>query len=41
MEENLFVDAPKPRDGRLRVPDAPGFGLTINRDLLKDTLVEG
>ena len=40
MEENLFVDAPKPRDGRLQVPDAPGFGLTVNRDLLKDSLVE-
>ena len=39
MEENLFVGAPKPVDGRLRVPDRPGFGLTINRDLLKDTAV--
>ena len=41
MEENLFVDAPKPRDGRLRIPDAPGFGLTVNRDLLKETMVAG
>ena len=39
MEENLFVGAPKPIDGRLQVPDGPGFGLTINRDLLKDTRV--
>ena len=39
MEENLFVGAPKPVDGRLRVPDRPGFGLTINHDLLKDTAV--
>ena len=40
MEENLFVDAPKPRDGVLRVPDGPGFGLTINHDLLNDTVVK-
>ena len=39
LEENLFVGAPKPIDGRLRVPGGPGFGLTINRDLLKDTRV--
>ena len=40
MEENLFIGAPKPRDGTLRVPDAPGFGLTVNRDMLKDSEVK-
>ena len=39
LEENLFVDAPRPRAGRLEIPDAPGFGLTINRDLLRDSRV--
>lgn len=40
MEENLFVGAPKPAHGTLRVPDAPGFGLTVNRDLLKDSRID-
>jgi L-rhamnonate dehydratase len=39
LEENLFVGAPKPADGRLQVPAAPGFGLEVNRDLLKDSRV--
>ena len=39
LEENLFVGAPTPKDGLLKVPEGPGFGLTFNRDLLKDTVV--
>lgn len=29
----LFRNEPLPRDGRLTVPDAPGFGVELNRDL--------
>ena len=40
MEENLFVDAPKPTQGKMNVPNAPGFGLKVNRDLLKDSRID-
>jgi L-rhamnonate dehydratase len=30
----LLLDEPVPVDGRLRVPDRPGFGVELNRDLL-------
>ncbi|MFQ6016631.1 MAG: mandelate racemase/muconate lactonizing enzyme family protein [Kiloniellaceae bacterium] len=40
MEENLFIGAPKPENGILRIPDAPGFGLEVDRDVLKDSRVE-
>lgn len=40
MEENLFVNAPKPAQGRLQVPDAPGFGIEVNRELMKDSRIE-
>ena len=33
MDETLSVDAPMPLDERLRLLEAPGFGLTVNRDL--------
>lgn len=39
MEENLFIDAPRPENGILRIPDSPGFGLEVNRDVLKDSRV--
>lgn len=39
MEALLFPDAPKPENGMIRIPDAPGFGLTVNRDALKDSEV--
>jgi L-rhamnonate dehydratase len=29
----LLLDEPVPRQGRLRVPDTPGFGVEINREL--------
>ena len=37
--ETPSVDAPVPHDERLHLPDAPGFGLTVNRDLLNDRMV--
>jgi L-alanine-DL-glutamate epimerase-like enolase superfamily enzyme len=40
MEENLFIDAPQPRNGIIEIPRAPGFGLEVNRDVLKETRVE-
>jgi L-rhamnonate dehydratase len=39
LEQAIFIDAPEPIDGRVHVPERPGFGVTLNRDVLKDTLV--
>ena len=39
VEEALFVDPPQPVDGRLAVPTAPGFGVTLDRDRLKETRI--
>jgi L-rhamnonate dehydratase len=39
MEKVLFVDPPLPVDGRIQIPAIPGFGLTLNRDAMKDSLV--
>jgi L-alanine-DL-glutamate epimerase-like enolase superfamily enzyme len=39
VERALFKDAPEARDGRIAVPKAPGFGVELDRDVLKDTLV--
>lgn len=39
VERQLFLSVPEIEDGRLRVPDAPGFGVTLNRDVLQETLV--
>jgi L-rhamnonate dehydratase len=39
VERILFVDPPTPDNGQVRLPAAPGFGLTLNREALKDTLV--
>ncbi|MEH1127766.1 L-rhamnonate dehydratase [Micromonospora sp. CPCC 206061] len=33
MLHPLLLDEPVPRGGRLRVPDRPGFGVSLNRDL--------
>lgn len=35
----LFPDAPKPVDGMITIPDAPGLGLTVDRDALRESLV--
>lgn len=39
VEQAMFLDAPEPVAGRLQVPDAPGFGISLNRDALRDSLV--
>ena len=38
VEQQIFTDAPEPESGTLTVPDAPGFGVTLNRDVMRDTL---
>ena len=35
----LFVNPPEPKDGMLTIPDAPGLGLTLNRDALRKSEV--
>lgn len=37
--ETVFVDPPKPVKGELTIPDAPGLGLTVNYDGVRDTRV--
>jgi L-rhamnonate dehydratase len=39
VERALFRSVPEVEDGRLRVPDAPGFGIELDRDTMRDTLV--
>lgn len=39
LERQIFLDAPEPVNGRLTVPDKPGFGVTLNWDLLRETRV--
>ena len=41
IDETLSVDAPMPLDERLRLLEAPGFGLTVNRDLPNGCMVGG
>ncbi len=38
VERRIFVSVPHVQDGRMAVPDAPGFGVTLNRDAMRDTL---
>jgi L-alanine-DL-glutamate epimerase-like enolase superfamily enzyme len=33
----LFRDPPEPVKGMLTIPDAPGLGLTLNRDALRES----
>ncbi len=40
MEENLFVNAPRPAEAKLQVPSAPGFGIELNRELMKDSRID-
>jgi L-rhamnonate dehydratase len=40
VERQLFLDSPEPVRGRLAVPKAPGIGLTLNRDMLRDCKVK-
>lgn len=39
VERQLFLSVPEIEDGRLKVPEAPGFGVTLNREVLQETLV--
>jgi len=39
VEQALFLDCPLPVAGRLHVPTAPGIGVRLNRETMKDTLV--
>ena len=39
FERQIFVNAPEPENGRVHVPDRPGFGVELNREVLRDTLV--
>ncbi|PWG62729.1 mandelate racemase/muconate lactonizing enzyme family protein [Sediminicurvatus halobius] len=41
VERQVFEHAPEAVNGRMHVPDAPGFGVTVDRDALKDSLVRG
>lgn len=38
VERHLFVSVPHVKNGQLSVPKEPGFGVTLNRDTLRDTL---
>ena len=39
IERALFTDAPRPEHGSLGIPEAPGWGVSLDRDRLKDTRV--
>jgi L-rhamnonate dehydratase len=39
VERQIFVNAPEPENGRVHIPDRPGFGVELNREVLRDTLV--
>jgi L-alanine-DL-glutamate epimerase-like enolase superfamily enzyme len=39
VERQIFVNAPEPENGRVHVPDRPGFGVELNREVMRDTLV--
>jgi L-rhamnonate dehydratase len=39
VERQLFTAVPEIEDGRLRIPVAPGFGVTLDRDVLKESRV--
>jgi L-alanine-DL-glutamate epimerase-like enolase superfamily enzyme len=39
MEQVLFPKAPRPEKGKLRIPEAPGFGIEVDRGALKDSEV--
>jgi L-rhamnonate dehydratase len=39
VEHILFKEVPEAKAGRLEVPTAPGFGVELNRETLRETLV--
>lgn len=38
VERMIFRTVPEAKDGRMAIPDAPGFGVELDRDAMKDTL---
>jgi L-rhamnonate dehydratase len=36
MFQPLLLNEPVPENGRVRVPDTPGFGVELNRELALD-----
>ncbi|MEE8223746.1 MAG: mandelate racemase/muconate lactonizing enzyme family protein [Alphaproteobacteria bacterium] len=40
VAETLFKENPRPTGGVLSIPDAPGLGLTLDADAVKDTRVD-
>jgi len=40
VEHQMFTDSPRHINGRITIPDAPGFGVTLDRDQLRDALVQ-
>jgi L-rhamnonate dehydratase len=39
VEAQMFLDPAVPVNGRIAIPDKPGFGVTLDRDRFRDTLV--
>jgi L-alanine-DL-glutamate epimerase-like enolase superfamily enzyme len=37
----VFVEVPEIEDGHLMVPNAPGFGVTLDREVMKETFIAG
>jgi L-alanine-DL-glutamate epimerase-like enolase superfamily enzyme len=37
--EQIFVNPPKPENNVVRIPSAPGLGLTPRADFLRDSIV--
>jgi L-alanine-DL-glutamate epimerase-like enolase superfamily enzyme len=39
VERQIFKSTPEIDDGRIAVPDAPGFGVELDRDAMRETLI--
>jgi len=39
LERQLFTEAPRVAGGRSALPDGPGFGVTLDPDVLRETLI--
>ena len=39
--DDLFVDPPRPENGFMRPPEAPGHGLVLDRDMVKEHTING
>jgi L-rhamnonate dehydratase len=39
VEQALFDHVPEPKDGRTAIPDAPGWGVSLDRDRLRETRI--